>query len=119
MVLNRAMTEEISKKVINIFKNKDSAKSETSEPVKYYAGFDYVKLTHDANGRKFKADKLRAYAQQCHYIVHVMRCFDDEVFLYNYDVPNDKLFQFIKSFETNTLNGTIIEIDKYFPNGLA
>ena len=44
---------------------------------------------------------------------------DNEVILYNYDVPNEQLFKFIKTFENNTLNGTIIEIDKYFPEGLA
>jgi len=48
-----------------------------------------------------------------------MRNFDEDVVLYNYDVPNDQLFKFIKSFENNTLNGTIIEIDKYFPEDLA
>ena len=39
--------------------------------------------------------------------------------LYNYDVPNADLFKFIKTFEENTLDGTIIEIDKYFPEDLA
>ena len=48
-----------------------------------------------------------------------MRVIDGEVILYNYDVPNDDLFKFLKSFEENTLDGTIIEIEKYFPEGLA
>lgn len=114
------MTDEINKKVINIFsKHKKDENSEHEERVKFFAGFDYVKLEKDNNGRKFKPDKLLKYAQGCHYIVRVMRTLGDEVFLYNYDVPNDKLFGFIKSFENNTLNGTIIEIDKYFPEGLA
>ena len=42
-----------------------------------------------------------------------------ETVLYNYDVPNCDLFKFIKSFQENTLDGTIIEIDKYFPDDLA
>ena len=114
------MTEEISKKVINIFsKGKHSQKSDSDEPIKYFAGFDYIKLMHDNNGKKFKKEALLKYAQSCHYIVRVMRIAGDEVFLYNYDVPNDKLFKFMKSFENNTLSGTIIEIDKYFPDGLA
>ena len=48
-----------------------------------------------------------------------MRNIGEDVVLYNYDVPNDRLFKFIEAFENNTLNGTIIEIDKYFPEDLA
>jgi len=48
-----------------------------------------------------------------------MRNIDGEITLYNYDVANDQLFKFIKSFENNTLSGVIIEIDKYFPEDLA
>ncbi len=48
-----------------------------------------------------------------------MRKNKGETVLYNYDVPNSDLFKFIKSFEENTLDGTIIEIDKYFPENLA
>ena len=52
-------------------------------------------------------------------MVTVMREIDDEIVLYSYDVPNDDLFKFMKSFDENTLDGTIIEIDKYFPEDLA
>ena len=52
-------------------------------------------------------------------MVSVMREINGEVVLYSYDVPNSDLFRFMKSFEENTLDGTIIEIDKYFPDGLA
>ena len=48
-----------------------------------------------------------------------MREYKNETVLYNYDVPNKNLFKFMKSFEENTLDGTIIEIDKYFPEDLA
>lgn len=114
------MTDEINRKVINIFsKHKNSQPSEHTERVKFFAGFDYVKLDKDNNGKKFNAEKLKNYAQGCHYIVRVMRNIDGEILLYNYDVANDKLFKFIKHFEDNTLDGVIIEIDKYFPEGLA
>lgn len=114
------MTDELNKKVINIFsKHKNDEPLGHEEKVKYFAGFDYVKLNKDNNGRSFNAEKLKKYAQGCHYIVRVMRNLHDEVILYNYDVPNDKLFKFLKAFENNTLNGVIIEIDKYFPEGLA
>lgn len=120
MLLNKNMTDEINKKVISIFsKHKNSEPLNSEDRVKFFAGFDYVKLNKDNNGRKFNAEKLAKYAEGCHYIVRVMRNLNGEIFLYNYDVPNDELFKFIKAFENNTLNGTIIEIDKYFPEGLA
>ncbi len=107
------MTDDINKKVIDIFSSRNKSS------VKYYAGFSYVKLGRDSNGKKFNAEHLTQYAQKCHYIVRVMREINDEVYLYSYDVPNSELFKFIKSFENNTLDGTIIEIDKYFPEDLA
>lgn len=114
------MTDEINQKVINIFsRHKKSEPLEEEERVKFFAGFNYVKIDRDNNGKKFNTEKLEKYAQKCHYIVRVMRNIDDEVILYNYDVPNERLFRFIKAFENNTLNGTIIEIDKYFPEDLA
>ena len=52
-------------------------------------------------------------------MVTVMREIEGEVVLYSYDVPNDDLFKFMKSFDENTLDGTIIEISKYFPNEIV
>jgi len=120
VLLNISMTDEINKKVINIFsKHHSSEPSEHDERVKFFAGFNYVKLAKDGNGQNFNSEKLKRYAETCHYIVRVMRTLNKEVFLYNYDVPNDKLFKFLEAFENNTLNGIIIEIDKYFPEDLA
>lgn len=114
------MTDDINRKVISIFsKHKNAQPLQAEERVKFFAGFDYVKLDKDNNGRKFNAEKLEKYAETCHYIVRVMRAINGEILLYNYDVPNGQLFKFIKAFENNTLNGTIIEIDKYFPEDLA
>lgn len=114
------MSDEINQKVINIFsKHHSSLPSEHEERVKFFAGFNYVKINKDTNGKPFKVEKLLKYAEKCHYIVRVMRNIENEVVLYNYDVPNEELFRFIKAFENNTLNGTIIEIDKYFPEDLA
>ena len=115
------MSDELNKKVINLFSNhkKDVHISEVQERVKFFAGFNYVKLKKDTNGNKFNKDNLLKYAKKCHYMVTVMREIDNEIILYSYDVPNSELFKFMKSFEENTLDGTIIEIDKYFPDGLA
>lgn len=115
------MSDEINKNVINMFSqhNNDRLSAEAKNRVKYYAGFNYVKLKKDTNGNKFNKDNLLSYASKCHYMVTVMRELNGEIILYSYDVPNSDLFKFMKSFEENTLDGTIIEIDKYFPEDLA
>ena len=38
--------------------------------------------------------------------------------LYSYNVPNDKLLDFLLMFRNNELNGTIIEIDKFLPKNI-
>ena len=120
MLLNISMTDKINEKVINIFsRHNNSLPSLHSERVKFFAGFNYVKIDKDNNGKKFNTEHLKQYAEKCHYIVRVMKEIEGEVVLYNYDVPNEELFKFIKAFENNTLSGTIIEIDKYFPDDLA
>ena len=97
----------------------DNQKPEDKKKVRFYAGFNYVKLRKDTNGNKFNKENLLVYAEKCHYMVTVMRELGDEIVLYSYDVPNAELFKFMKSFEENTLDGTIIEIEKYFPEDLA
>ncbi len=107
-------------KVVDLFSNSNSrVASATGHQVKFYAGFNYVKLKKDKNGNKFIKENLLNYAEKCHYMVTVMREIDGETVLYSYDVPNADLFKFMKSFEENTLDGVIIEIEKYFPEGLA
>lgn len=114
------MSEKINDKVINIF-NKHIKNKPTSpdERVKTFAGFSYVRLDEDANGYKFKAENLLEYAKECHYIVKVMREHNKNMSLYSYNVPNDKLLDFLLKFRNNELNGTIIEIDKFLPKDLA
>ena len=114
------MSDEINRKVTNIFsRHNKSLPPATPEKVKFYAGFNYVRIDKDTNGNKFNAEHLLKYAQGCHYIVRVMREYKGETVLYNYDVPNNDLFKFIQSFEENTLAGKIIEIEKYFREELA
>jgi hypothetical protein len=115
------MSDEINKKVINLFSSHNNNKitPEVKQRVKFFAGFNYVKLNKDANGNKFNKENLLNYAEKCHYMVTVMREINSEIILYSYDVPNSELFKFMKSFEENTLDGVIIEIDKYFPEDLA
>lgn len=116
------MADEINKKVINLFSghNRNNLSTEAREQIKYFAGFNYVKLKKDENGKKFRKDYLLKYCSELRYMVTVMREeADGEIVLYSYDVPNEDLFKFMKSFDENTLNGTIIEISKYFPNEIV
>lgn len=116
---NENMSEEISKKVINIFsKHIKNKPADTTEKVKTFAGFSYVRLDKDANGYPFKEENLLAYAKDCHYIVKVMRDKNGFPSLYSYNVPNDKLLDFLLMFRNNELNGTIIEIDKFLPKNI-
>ena len=113
------MSEEISKKVINIFskhiQNKDD---KPNKNVKHFAGFSYVRIDNDINGYPFKEEKLLNYAKQCHYIVKVMREKNGHPSLYSYNVPSDKLLDFLLMFRNNELNGSIIEIDKFLPKNI-
>jgi len=114
------MEEEFDRKVINMFsRHNNDLPPIDDEKIKFFAGFNYVKIKRDKNGKKFVKENLLEYAEACHYIVRVMRELDGETVLYNYDIKNEDLPRFIKAFENNTLNGVIIEIDKYFPEDLA
>ena len=117
---NNNMSEEISEKVINIF-NKHIKNKQTNpdEKVKSFLGFSYVRLDEDVNGYPFKKTNLEDYAKVCHYIVKVMREKEGKISLYSYNVPNEKLLDFLLMFRNNELNGTIIEIDKFLPKDLA
>ncbi len=108
----------MNKNVINLFSNHNNNRitPELKDKIKYYAGF---KVKKDSNGNKFNKEHLLKYRSRCHYMVSVMREMAGEVLLYTYDVPNEDLFKFMKSFEESTLDGTIIEIEKYFPDDLA
>ena len=114
------MSDNINDKVIDIFnKHKNQALEENDEKVKFFKGFNYVRLDRDLNGKRFKEANLLEYSKKCLYIVRVMREKDKDVALYNYKVPHNRLVEFISKFANNELNGKIIEIDKYIPEDLA
>ena len=116
---NCYMSDEINKKVINIFsKHIKNKPANTNEKVKTFAGFNYVRMDKDANGYPFKEDHLLDYAKECHYIVKVMRNKNGAPSLYSYNVPSDKLLDFLLMFRNNELSGTIIEIDKFLPKSI-
>lgn len=114
------MTDKINEKVINIFNKHNNKTADVGEErVKFFQGFNYVRLDKDANGKLFNEDHLLEYAAKCEYIVRVMREKDNHVALYNYKVPHDRIIEFISKFANNQLNGKIIEIEKYRPEDLA
>lgn len=116
---NCYMSDEINKKVINIFsKHIKNKPANTNEKVKTFAGYSYVRMDKDANGYPFKEDHLLDYAKECHYIVKVMRNKNGAPSLYSYNVPSDKLLDFLLMFRNNELSGTIIEIDKFLPKSI-
>ena len=49
------MSDDLNKNVINLFSehNNNHITPEIREKIKYYAGFNYVKVKKDANGNKF------------------------------------------------------------------
>jgi hypothetical protein len=109
-----------TRKVISMFnRHINDLPQETEEKVKYFAGFNYVKLKRDVNGKKFVSSQLKAYAEKCHYIVSVLRNIDGEDCLYNYDIKSSELPKFIKALDNKTLAGELIEISKYIPEDLA
>ena len=113
------MSDEINKKVINIFsKHIKNKPANTNEKVKTFAGFSYVRIDKDANGYPFREENLLDYAKECHYIVKVMKHKNGSPSLYSYNVPSDKLLDFLLMFRNNELSGTIIEIDKFLPKSI-
>ena len=113
------MSDDTNKVINMINRHINDLPQETEEKVKYFAGFNYVKLKRDVNGKKFVSSQLKAYAEKCHYIVSVLRNIDGEDCLYNYDIKSCELPKFIKALDNKTLAGELIEISKYIPEDLA
>ena len=113
------MGHEFDDKIVNLFGDKSKVEKLPDEATKFFAGFEYIRLDRDSNGNPFIEQNLLDYANTCHYIVRIMRKKGKRVFLYNYEVPSEKLYEFLEKFYKNELTGTIIEIDKYIPDDLA
>lgn len=112
------MANDFDDKVINLFKKSDSLNEDNIQQ-RFFKGFQYVKLTKDVNGNCFKEEKLREYAQQCYYIISVMKQNGIGVALYKYKVPYESLLEFFNVFRNNELYGEIIDIERYIPEDLA
>lgn len=94
-------------------------KSVDKTDTKNFCGFEYVKMEKDLNGAPFIKESLLEYANDCCYMVRVMREFDNQILLYNYYVSQDKLIEFLSKLDSGEFDGRLIEVEKYIPEDLA
>ena len=115
------MTDKISKKVIDIFaKNKKNTPVCNDEKIcKCEDGYFYVCMKSDLNGKHFDEENLLKQANDCYYIVKVLVKQSLTPFIYNYKIPGEKILNFIELYIKGDKEGTIIEIDKFYPEDWA
>lgn len=87
--------------------------------IKNYLGFEYVKLKKDVNGISFNKKSLEDFANELKYSVSIMREIKNDVFLYEYFIPGDKLKEFMEEYIKGTIEGKIIQIEKHIQDNLA
>ncbi|MGD9580352.1 MAG: hypothetical protein AB7V50_03195 [Vampirovibrionia bacterium] len=116
------MTDRINEKVINIFDRHSRKATPSNEEEYVYTspdGFKYVHIKNEENGKPFKEDKLIEKADSQWYIVKVLESHTDSPSIKNYKVSGERLVEFFQAFMAEDRPGRILEIDKYFPEGLA
>lgn len=116
------MTDNINKKVINIFaKHSKKILSGSGEEKVFNSpdGFSYVHIESDENGQPLLANKILEKADSQWYIVKILEHHTNGVSMKNYKVPGDRLLEFLTAFMSDDRPGKIIEIDKYYPDDLA
>jgi len=117
------MSDKINKKVIDIFtKNKKSHPTCNDEKICMCEdGYYYVCMNHDLNGKLFDEETLLQRANECYYIVKVMMKSHGipHPVIYNYKIPGDKILNFIELYIKGEKEGSIIEIDKFYPEDWA
>lgn len=115
------MSDKINKKVIDIFTKhkKDTPVCNDEKVCRCDDGYFYVCMNLDLNGKHFDEDNLLKKANDCYYIVKVMMKQSVHPVIYNYKIPGEKILDFIKLYINGNKNGTIIEIDKFYPEDWA
>lgn len=115
------MTKEISKKVVNLFSKikREEPIEDDAKVVQCEEGVCCVCMKRDENGNYFDEKHLLESIAKSQYIIRVMVKKDSHPYLYNYKVPGDKLVEFMNYFITGEKEGTIIEIERYYPGELA
>lgn len=87
--------------------------------IKNYLGFEYVKLKKDVNGISFNKKSLDDFAGELKYSISIMRELKNEIFLYEYFIPGNKLKEFMEAYIKGTIEGKIIQIEKHIQDNLA
>ncbi|HSA06323.1 MAG TPA: hypothetical protein P5556_04015 [Candidatus Gastranaerophilales bacterium] len=114
------MTDELNKKVINLFSAHKKAKScQSGNVCKNSDGYFYISIETDENGRHFDEETLLERAGDFYYIVKVLVKNGLRASINNYKIPGDDLLKFIKIYIDGKGEGQIIEIDKFFPDEWA
>ena len=104
-------------KIIELFN--DNQRTVPDEASKFFQEFNYVRLNKDKNGNVFNAEHLRHYAETVSYLVTVMHEHDSHTWLYNYEVPQEKLGDFILKFKMEGVDGQIVDIERHLPENFA
>ncbi len=115
------MPDKIGRKVVNIFeKHKKNLPLEENESVvEIEDGIICACFKTDDNGHHFDEKVLMNRAESCQYIVRVMVKKAEHPYIYNYKIAGNKLLDFLKGYLNGEQEGTIIEIENYFPTSLA
>ncbi len=87
--------------------------------IKTFLGFEYVKLKKDVNGISFNKKSLEDFADELKYSISIMREVKNEMFLYEYFIPGDKLKDFMEKYIKGEIEGKIIQIEKHMQDNLA
>jgi hypothetical protein len=117
------MSDDISNKVINIFQRHRRGENlcfevdeEGGELVISPDGFNYVSLKQERGGNHDEKDQLEIAANR-RYIVKMMEVHADTIRLNNYDVPGERLEEFLLGLPNRP--GKILEIKQFIPDHMA
>jgi len=116
------MKDQIDEKVINIFAKHTRKAPPSSEEEQVHTtsdGFKYVQIKHDEAGNPFDEKKILDKSDNLWYIVKVLERHKGNVTIKNFKVSGERLVEFFESFITQKRAGRIIEIDRYYADGLA
>ncbi len=115
------MSDRINKKVIDIFtKNrKDNQHCSEEKICKCDDGYYFVSMYTDLNGKHFDEEHLLQKANDCYYIVKILLKQGIHPYINNYKIPGEKILNFIQLYIEGNKEGSIIEIDKFYPEDWA
>ena len=115
------MTKKINQKVINMFDrlNNQEPIEDDLKVVDFEDEIYCICLTKDDNGKFFDKSVVLNSAMKVYYIVRLIVDSEPHPVLYNYQVPAEKLIEFICRLNSGEIHGKLVEIEKYYPKDLA